>query len=72
MTGVEFQERTGLKRDLNVNEDRQVWIVTVSGTFHTDGVAMTFEKSSYSIVIDAESGLSSDDCIGCAWVASSQ
>jgi len=72
MTGTEFENLTGVQRGLNVNEDRQVWVVTVLGTFHTGGVGPTSEQSAYSIVIDAESGLSSDDCIGCAWLSSSK
>jgi hypothetical protein len=72
MTGTEFENLTGVQRGPYVNEDRQVWVVTVSGTFHTDGVGPTSEQSGYSIVIDAESGLSSDDCIGCVWLTSSK
>jgi hypothetical protein len=50
--------------------DRLVWVVTVHAPARTDGGPGTapVTRDVYSIVIDANTGTSRDDCVGCDWV----
>ncbi len=74
MTGEQFQTATAEPRSTNVDEGRKVWVVTVSGSFKTDGSPGTAgkEKQFYSAVVDAASGIITDDCVGCGWVTVSK
>ena len=73
MTGSAAVQRFQLDRSTNVDESRPVWIVTVKARVFTDGGpgAAPQAKDSYSAVVDAGSGLITDDCIGCGWLTAS-
>jgi hypothetical protein len=73
MTGAAADQRFHVDRSTNVDESRPVWIVTVKARVFTDGSPSTAPqaKDSYSAVVDAGSGLITDDCIGCAWLTAS-
>jgi hypothetical protein len=73
MTGSAAVGRFHVDRSTNVDESRPVWIVTVKARVFTDGgpAAAPQAKDSYSAVLDAGSGLITDDCIGCAWLTAS-
>jgi hypothetical protein len=49
-----------------------VWIVTQRVDIKTDGVARLELKHYCSAVIDAITGVPTDDCIGCDWVLPAQ
>jgi hypothetical protein len=72
-TGSAAVGKLGLERSTNVDESRPVWIVTVEARVFTDGGpgAAPQAKNSYSAVVDAGSGLITDDCIGCEWLTAS-
>jgi hypothetical protein len=73
MTGSAAVQKFDVDRSTNVDESRPVWIVTVKARVFTDGgpAAAPQVKGSYSAVIDAGSGLITDDCIGCDWLTAS-
>ena len=73
MPGFAAVQRFGLDRSTNVDESRPVWIVTVEARVFTDGApgAVPEARNSYSAVVDAGSGLITDDCIGCDWLTAS-
>ena len=73
MTGSAAVGRFHVDRSTNVEESRPVWIVTIKARVFTDGgpAAAPQAKDSYSAVVDAGSGLVTDDCIGCAWLTAS-
>jgi hypothetical protein len=73
MPGAAAVQRFHVDRSTNVDESRPVWIVTVKARVFTDGspAAAPQAKDSYSAIVDAGSGLVTDDCIGCSWLTAS-
>lgn len=72
MTGTEFTREFEVPRSANVDESRPVWVISVHASIRTDGVAKTSIKDWYSAVIDAQSGIITDGCIGCGWLSESR
>ena len=68
MTGSQAMRRFGFQRNFFVNESRTVWIVTVHTKITPDALVPVAPKHYYSAVIDAATGILTDDCIGCNWV----
>ena len=70
MTGRAFQRQFHVDRNLYINENRLIWVVTVKTRVRTDGGparrGKVFDQA--SVIIDAASGAVTDACIGCAWV----
>jgi hypothetical protein len=73
VTGAQAVAGFGIDRSTNVDESRPVWVVTVRADVLTDGgpAQAPVKKTSYSAIVDAGSGEITDDCIGCAWQATS-
>ena len=71
MTGTQAQQFTGETRRPTIDESRPVWVVTVATPVWTDGspARPAALKEAYSAIVDAGSGEITDECIGCAWVA---
>jgi hypothetical protein len=69
MTVAAFEKTFGVLLS-TLPGDRPVWVVTVHAPARTDGGPGTapITRDVYSIVIDATTGTSRDDCTGCDWV----
>jgi hypothetical protein len=68
MTGSQLERRFGMPRDQVVNEARPVWVVTVRATVVPDSPVPMPAKHFYTAIIDAASGILTDDCLGCDWI----
>lgn len=75
MTGAQFLAAFRQQRSANIDESRPVWIVTVNAPIParmSDGLQAATSEASYSAVIDAATGILTDDCLGCSWMTVSR
>lgn len=69
MTGAQAIALFKIDRGANVDESRPVWVITIQMDIKPDSVTPMPVRHYYSAIIDAGSGILTDDCIGCQWVA---
>lgn len=70
MSGTAAEQLTGQLRSASIDESRPVWVVTIQTPTMTDGSPgrAPEKKDSYSEIVDATTGLGTEDCVGCSWV----
>lgn len=68
MTGAQAMALFRIQRSANIDETRMVWVITLKIDLKPDSLVPVPTRHYYSAIIDAASGVLTDDCIGCQWI----